>query len=77
MELAENLFSGTFSLRSQMALTFAIHNVGESSKNLMSGLQEMMSIIRILHALLQHFDKEVKNCEAMQKIESRGIIIIY
>lgn len=75
--LAEDLFSSTLSLLRQKALTSAIHNERESSKNLMYGLQEIMSFVRILRALLQYFGKEVKTSEAMPQIERRGIIIIH
>lgn len=75
--LAEDLFSSTLSLLRQKALTSAIHNERESSKNLMYGLQEIMSFVRILSALLQYFGKEVKTSEAVPQIERRGIIIIH
>ncbi|XP_040002556.1 dynein heavy chain domain-containing protein 1 isoform X2 [Xiphias gladius] len=65
--LAEDLFSSTLSLLRQKALTSAIHCKGESFKNAMYGLQEVMSFVRILRALLQHFAKEVERAEAIQQ----------
>lgn len=73
--LAEDLFSSTLSLIRQKTLTCAIHNEGESFKNLMYGLQEIMSFVRILRALLQHFWKDMQESEEMLQIERRGIII--
>lgn len=72
--LAEDLFSSTLSLLRQKALISAIHNEGET---LMYGLQEIMSFVRILRALLQHFGKEVKKAEAIPQIDKRGIAITH
>ncbi|XP_044043043.1 dynein heavy chain domain-containing protein 1 isoform X2 [Siniperca chuatsi] len=71
--LAEDLFSRTLSLLRQNALTSAIHNEGESFKSLMYGLQEIMSFVRILRALLQHFGKEMEKAEAIPQIDKRDI----
>lgn len=74
--LAGDLFSNTFSLVRQKALTSAIHHEKKSFKNIVYGLQEMMSFVRILRALLQNFRKEMKTSEAVLQIEGRGIITI-
>lgn len=67
--LAEDLFSNTLSLLKQNA----VHSDGESCKTSTYGLLEIMSFIRILHALLQHFGKEVKKSEAASHIDKIGI----
>lgn len=69
--LAEDLFSSTLSLIRENNLTSAIHSERESSGNLSYGLQEVMSFVRILRALLQSLGKSL----VISKIE-RGIIII-
>lgn len=74
--LAGDIFSNTLSLVRQKALTSAIHNEKKSFKNLMYGLQEIMSFVRILRALLQNFRKEMKTSEAVLQIGRRGIITI-
>lgn len=75
--LAEDLFSSTLSLLRQKALTSAIHNDEESLKSLTYGLQEIMSFVRILRALLQHFGKDVEKAEAVPQIDNRGITITH
>ncbi|XP_035515196.1 dynein heavy chain domain-containing protein 1-like [Morone saxatilis] len=69
--LAEDLFSSTLSLLREKALTSAIHNEGESST--LHGLQEIMSFVRILRALLQHFGREMEKAEATPQIDKRDI----
>ncbi|XP_076585176.1 dynein heavy chain domain-containing protein 1 [Chaetodon auriga] len=71
--LAEDLFSSTLSLLGQKTLTSAIHNERESS--LRYGLQEIMSFVRILRALLQHFGKEVEKAEPIPQREKREILL--
>ncbi|XP_045902961.1 dynein heavy chain domain-containing protein 1 isoform X2 [Micropterus dolomieu] len=71
--LAEDLFSSTLSLLRKKALTSAIHNEGESSQSLPYGLQEIMSFIRILRALLQHFRKKMEKTEAIPQIDREDI----
>ncbi|XP_070834922.1 dynein heavy chain domain-containing protein 1 [Chaetodon trifascialis] len=66
--LAEDLFSSTLSLLEQKTLTSAIHNEGESS--LGYGLQEILSFVRILRALLQHFGKDVEKAEPAPQREN-------
>lgn len=74
--LSEDLFSSTLSLLSQKALTSAVHNERESSTKLVYGLQEIMSFVRILRALLQHFGQGVTQSDVVSK-GRRGIIIIH
>ncbi|KAM9363159.1 dynein heavy chain domain-containing protein 1 [Symphorus nematophorus] len=75
--LAEDLFSSTLSLLRQKALTSAYHNEGESFKSRMYGLQEIMSFVRILRALLQHFAKEVEKGEVIPHIDKRDLTIAH
>lgn len=74
--LAEDLFSSTLRLLRKTALTSAIHN-RESSKNLTYGVQEIMSFLRILRALLQYLGNEVKTSEAIPQEDEGGLTIIY
>ncbi|XP_032390213.1 dynein heavy chain domain-containing protein 1 [Etheostoma spectabile] len=67
--LAKDLFASTLSLLRQNALTSAIHNEGESPKSVMYGLQEVMSFVRILRALLQHFGKDVEKAATIPQID--------
>ncbi|XP_029028963.1 dynein heavy chain domain-containing protein 1 isoform X2 [Betta splendens] len=53
--LAEDLFSSTFTFLRQKSFNSAICVEGESQ---MCGLQEVMSFVRILRALLYHYGKE-------------------
>ncbi|KAL7403667.1 hypothetical protein ABVT39_003475 [Epinephelus coioides] len=71
--LAADLFSSTLSLLRQKALTSAIHNDGESFKNHVNGVQEIMSFVRILRALLQYFKKDVKEAEAIPQTDKKDI----
>lgn len=71
--LAEDIFSSTLRLLRQKALTSAIHGEEGSFKSLMYGMQEIMSFVRILRALLQHFGKEVEKTEGIPQIHKRGI----
>lgn len=73
--LAEDLFLSTLRLIRENALTSAIYNKEESIKSQTYGLQEITSFARILHALLQHYGKEVEKDEGVQKIDRAGIII--
>ncbi|XP_026158699.1 dynein heavy chain domain-containing protein 1 isoform X2 [Mastacembelus armatus] len=70
--LAEDLFSRTLSLVRQKGLTSAVHSKGRYSKSPVNGLQEIMSFVRILCALLQHFEKEVGRPEPEQ-IQNKDI----
>lgn len=67
----EDLFNSTLSLIRANNLTSAISNERDSSGNLSYGLQEVMSFVRILRALLQPLEKSLM----ISKIK-RGIIII-
>ncbi|XP_068177150.1 dynein heavy chain domain-containing protein 1 [Antennarius striatus] len=69
--LAEDLFSSTLSLIKQHVLTSAIHS-GDSVGGSVYGLQEVLSCARILHALLQHFGKEVEKAGTISQIDQRG-----
>ncbi|XP_070683759.1 dynein heavy chain domain-containing protein 1 [Pempheris klunzingeri] len=71
--LAEDIFSSTLSLLRQKALTSAIHTGVESFKNHTYGLQEIMSFVRILRALLQHFGREMEKAEEIAQINKRDI----
>ncbi|XP_059188998.1 dynein heavy chain domain-containing protein 1 isoform X2 [Centropristis striata] len=71
--LAEDLFSSTLNLVRQKSLTSAIHKDGVLLKGLVYGLQEIMSFVRILHALLQHFGKDVEKAEAKPQIDKTDI----
>ncbi|XP_031144859.1 dynein heavy chain domain-containing protein 1 [Sander lucioperca] len=71
--LAKDLFASTLGLLKQNALTSAIHNEGESPKSVMYGLQEIMSFVRILRALLQHFWKDVEKADTIPQIDKRDI----
>ncbi|XP_042341799.1 dynein heavy chain domain-containing protein 1 [Plectropomus leopardus] len=73
--LAEDLFSSTLNLLRQKALTSAIYNDGESYKSFVYGLQEIMSFVRILRALLQHFKKDVEKVEAEPQKHKRDILL--
>ncbi|XP_005749883.1 dynein heavy chain domain-containing protein 1 [Pundamilia nyererei] len=68
--LAEDLFSSTLHLLGQRSLTSAIHTERKSCKAPTHGLQEVMSFVRILHALLQHFGKEVEKPESVAHIDT-------
>ncbi|XP_067352664.1 dynein heavy chain domain-containing protein 1-like isoform X2 [Channa argus] len=70
--LAEDLFSSTLSLLRQKTLTPALYSKGKSSKSHRNGLQEIMSFVRILHALLQHFGKREGKAEPVPQIQNRG-----
>lgn len=72
--LAEDLFSSTLHLLGQRSLTSAIHTERKSCKAPTHGLQEVMSFVRILHALLQHFGKEVEKPESVAHIDTTGKI---
>ncbi|XP_034543495.1 dynein heavy chain domain-containing protein 1 [Notolabrus celidotus] len=65
--LAEDLFASTLSLIRENALTSAIHHKEESVKSPTYGVQEIMSFVRILRALLQHFGKEVEKDKQIDK----------
>uniref|UniRef100_A0AAQ5XW98 AAA+ ATPase domain-containing protein n=1 Tax=Amphiprion ocellaris TaxID=80972 RepID=A0AAQ5XW98_AMPOC len=69
--LAEDLFSSTISFLGQKAFNSAIHTGRESCKSSTYGLQEIMSFVRILHALLQHFGKEVEKSDAMLQMDKK------
>ncbi|XP_018537954.1 dynein heavy chain domain-containing protein 1 [Lates calcarifer] len=73
--LAEDLFSSTLGLLKEKALTSAIHSKGESFKSPVYGLQEIMSFVRILCALLQHFGKEVEKTETIPQSDKRDIAL--
>nr|XP_012771268.1 dynein heavy chain domain-containing protein 1 [Maylandia zebra] len=64
------LFSSTLHLLGQRSLTSAIHTERKSCKAPTHGLQEVMSFVRILHALLQHFGKEVEKPESVAHIDT-------
>ncbi|XP_051802066.1 dynein heavy chain domain-containing protein 1 isoform X2 [Acanthochromis polyacanthus] len=70
--LAEDLFSSTLSLLGQQSFNSAIHTERESRKSSTCGLQEIMSFARILHALLQHFGKEVEKSDAILQIDKKA-----
>lgn len=70
--LGEDLFSSTLSLVRENNLTSAIHNEGDSSKNLCYGMPEVTSFVRILRGLLQYLGKSV----TMSKT-GRGIMIFF
>lgn len=72
--LAEDLFSRTLSFLKQEALNSAIQVKGGSH---MCGLQEIMSFVRILRALLEHFGKEKGKAEAVPQIHNTGISIFH
>ncbi|XP_008294462.1 dynein heavy chain domain-containing protein 1 [Stegastes partitus] len=69
--LAEDLFSSTLSLLGKQAFTSAIRTDREICKSSTDGLQEVMSFIRILHALLQHFQKAVEKSDAVLQIDKK------
>ncbi|KAM3865290.1 LOW QUALITY PROTEIN: dynein heavy chain domain-containing protein 1-like [Diretmus argenteus] len=75
--LAEDLFASTLSLLSHKALTSAMHNEGNGTskycKSPIYGLHEVLSFIRILHSLLEHFGKGV-GAKATGQTDTRGII---
>ncbi|XP_071386131.1 dynein heavy chain domain-containing protein 1 [Centroberyx affinis] len=60
--LAEDLFCCTLNLLRHNALSSAMHiegdRTGKFCESPMYGLQEILSFIRILHALLEHFGKD-------------------
>ncbi|XP_047434083.1 dynein heavy chain domain-containing protein 1 [Mugil cephalus] len=71
--LAEDLFSRSLDLLGQKALTSAVHTERGSSKSPVHGLQEIMAFVSILHALLQHYGKEMENPESLPQIDKTGI----
>ncbi|XP_069545473.1 dynein heavy chain domain-containing protein 1 [Brachyistius frenatus] len=71
--LADDLFSSTLSFLGQEALTSAVHVERGTSRSTTYGLQEIMSFVRILRALLQHFGKEGEKSEGIPQIDKRGI----
>ncbi|XP_040891858.1 dynein heavy chain domain-containing protein 1 [Toxotes jaculatrix] len=71
--LAEDLFSSTLNLLKQNALAPAIHSKGESFKSPTHGLQEIMSFVRILCAVLQHFEKVLEKAEEIPQRDKRDI----
>ncbi|KAM9314087.1 dynein heavy chain domain-containing protein 1 [Pholidichthys leucotaenia] len=70
--LGEDLFPRSFSLLEEKALMSAIHIEKESCKSSTYGLQELMSFVRILRALLHNFGSEVKKWESIPQINERG-----
>lgn len=72
--LAEDLFNSTLRFLRQSTLNSAIHSKGEFNESHMCGLQEIMSFVRILHALLQYFGKEHGKDKAAKQIHNRGMI---
>lgn len=75
--LAEDLFTSTLSFLRQNTLNSAIHRKGKLCKSHMCGLQEIMSFVRILRALLQCFGKEEGKAEAVKQIHNRGMVITH
>nr|XP_020441880.1 dynein heavy chain domain-containing protein 1-like [Monopterus albus] len=71
--MAEDLFSSTLSLLGQKGLTSAVHCKGDDCKSPMNGMQEILSFLRILRALLQHFGKEVGKAEGIPQIHNQDI----
>ncbi|XP_041640066.1 dynein heavy chain domain-containing protein 1 [Cheilinus undulatus] len=69
--LAEDLFLNTLSFLRKNALTSAIHSKEECSKSLVDGLQEVMSFVRVIRALLKYFGMEVGKAEAFLQIDKR------
>lgn len=69
--LAEDLFART--------LSFLRQNPSNSTMHIKNhcGLQEIMSFVRILRALLQQFGKEEGKTQAVPQRNSRGIIITH
>lgn len=75
--LAKDLFSSTLRLLRKTGLTSAIHNDRESSESLTYGLQEVMSFLRILRALLQYLGNEVKTSDAIPHENKEGMAIAH
>lgn len=75
--LAKDLFSRTLRLLRKTGLTSAIHNDKESSKSITYGLQEVMSFLRILRALLQYLGNEVKTSDVTPHEDKGGMATIF
>ncbi|XP_029980645.1 dynein heavy chain domain-containing protein 1 [Sphaeramia orbicularis] len=75
--LSEDLFANTLSLIRQKSLNSAIHSKEESCKTPIYGLQEIMSFVRILHALLQHFEKDVEKAKELKQVDIRADIHLH
>lgn len=75
--LAEDLFSQTLSLLRQKALISAVSGEGKYSNSPTRGLQEILSFVRLLSALLQYFQKELENTEARQDTRGGTLYKIY
>ncbi|XP_054600740.2 dynein heavy chain domain-containing protein 1 isoform X1 [Nothobranchius furzeri] len=65
--LADDLFSSTFILLGRYNLTSAY---GSCNNN---GLQAIMSFVRILEALVQHFEKQIENSKTASQKGKRGM----
>lgn len=74
--LAKDLFSSTLRLLRKTGLTSAIHNDKQCSKSLTYGLQEVMSFLRILRALLQYLGNEVKSSDVVPHDDKEGMVIM-
>lgn len=75
--LAKDLFSSTLRLLRKTGLTSAIHNDKESSESLTYGLQEVLSSLRILRALLQYLGNEVKASDAILHENKGGMATVF
>ncbi|XP_028316890.1 dynein heavy chain domain-containing protein 1 [Gouania willdenowi] len=58
--LGEDLFPSTLSLLKEKLFPIAMQSKRASCEKPLHGLQEITSFVRILHAVLQHFENEVK-----------------
>lgn len=75
--LAEDLFTSTLSFLRQSCVNSAFRSKGKCYKSHMCGIQEIMSFVRILRALLQYFGKEQVKAEAVKQLHNRGMIITH
>ena len=75
VRLAEDLFSCTLTFLRHKALTPVMHSEADNentvSKGIAYGLQEVMSFIRILHALLEQCGKG-RGLKASRQTDKRG-----